>query len=154
MWPLLSVRVCKLLCPWAPLKGPLHIIVHTTTPPVTINLPPNDTEHVPVVANAALQCWARKKNSPQSGTSPSTLESRVLHNRQSGKLIVSRLERLPPLDFVHIRLESSCACLRPGSTTFPKGGTTAHNTIRNITTDAFFQHPRRTTNPTTGHHHK
>ena len=23
---LLSVRVCKLLCPWAPLKGPLHII--------------------------------------------------------------------------------------------------------------------------------
>ena len=26
MWPLLSVRVCKLLCAWAPLKGPLHII--------------------------------------------------------------------------------------------------------------------------------
>ena len=24
--PLLSVRVCKLLCPWAPLEGPLHII--------------------------------------------------------------------------------------------------------------------------------
>ena len=29
--------------------------------------------------------------------------------------------RLPLLDFVHIRLESSCACLRPRSTTFPKG---------------------------------
>ena len=56
----------------------------------------------------------RGKNSPQSGTSPSTLESRVLHNRQSGKLIVSRLERSPPLDFVHIRLDSSCACFRLG----------------------------------------
>ena len=29
MWPLLSVRVCK--CPWAPLKGPLHIIVFPIT---------------------------------------------------------------------------------------------------------------------------
>ena len=27
MWPLPSVHVCKLLCPWAPLKGPLHIIL-------------------------------------------------------------------------------------------------------------------------------
>ena len=26
MWPLPSVQICKLLCPWAPLKGPLHII--------------------------------------------------------------------------------------------------------------------------------
>ena len=62
-----------------------------------------------------------KKFSPQPGTSPSTLKSRVLHNRQSGKLIVSGLDRVPPLDFVHIRLGSPCACLRPGSTTFPKG---------------------------------
>ena len=28
---LLSVRVCKLLCPWPPLKGPLHMIL-TTVP--------------------------------------------------------------------------------------------------------------------------
>ena len=26
MWPLPSVQVCYLLCPWAPLKGPLHIV--------------------------------------------------------------------------------------------------------------------------------
>ena len=26
MWLLLSRRVCKLLCPWAPKKGPLHIM--------------------------------------------------------------------------------------------------------------------------------
>ena len=55
-----------------------------------------------------------KKIPRSSGTSPSTLKSRVPHNRQSGKLIVSRLERLPPLDFVHIRLDSSCACFRLG----------------------------------------
>ena len=33
----------------------------------------------------------------------------------------SEPDRVPPLDFVHIRLGSPCACLRPGSTTFPKG---------------------------------
>ena len=26
MWPLLSARVCEVVCPWAPMKGPLHII--------------------------------------------------------------------------------------------------------------------------------
>ncbi len=36
MWPLPSVHVCKLLCPWAPLKGPLHIIPFLSVLKVTL----------------------------------------------------------------------------------------------------------------------